>query len=139
MCLFCSYIVYFVVVVVVVGGNVSKCEANFQGATKKVNLEQWPLNHLSKVGEYMNGYLQSYILHYLMPHSVSIRLNFSRHFHVSKRHTPKTKETKVHNLIYSSDCNHSLKDAKKPPTTHTSPVNSTTQSEMTSTQPRGKR
>ena len=61
----------FVVVIVVVGANVSKCEVNFQGATKDVNLRQWPLYHLSKVGKHMNGYLLSYLfLHSLMPHSV---------------------------------------------------------------------
>ena len=64
----------FVVVVVAVRGNVSKCEVNFEGTTKDVNLKQWPLNHLSKVGEYMNDYPLSYFLHSLMIHSVSIRL-----------------------------------------------------------------
>ena len=40
-----------VVVVIVVRGNLNKCEVNFQGAiaTKDVNLRQWPWNHLSKV------------------------------------------------------------------------------------------
>ena len=39
----------FVVLVIVVRGNLNKCEVNFQGtiATKDVNLRQWPLNHLS--------------------------------------------------------------------------------------------
>ena len=45
--------------VVVVGGNVNKCEVYFQGATKKVNLEQRPLNDRCIIiaGEYMNGCL----------------------------------------------------------------------------------
>lgn len=50
---------------VVAAGNVSKCEVNFLGAKKKkeIKLEQWPSNHLSKVGEYINGYLLIFFLH----------------------------------------------------------------------------
>ena len=45
--MFVLFILCLFVVVVVVGGNVSKCEVNFRGATKDVNLKQWRLNHLS--------------------------------------------------------------------------------------------
>ena len=52
LCLFCSF-------AVVAEGNLSKCELNSKGQQRlEVKLKQWRLNHLSKVGEYMNGYLQ---------------------------------------------------------------------------------
>ena len=56
--MFVLFILCLFFVVVVVGSNVNKCEVNLQGATKKVNLEQRPLNDLCIIaGEYMNGCL----------------------------------------------------------------------------------
>ena len=116
--------VLFILCLFVVG-NVSKCEVNFEGTTKDVNLRQWPLNHLSKVGEYMNGYPLSCFLHSLMIHSVSIRLNLltKRQFVISKKYTTKTGKTKVHNHMYTTEVNILYKNAKRPNTTTAKEVN----------------
>ena len=132
---------FVVVVVVVVGANVSKYEVNFQGARKDVNLKQWPLNHLSKVGEYMNGYLLSYLFTlFNAPFCVNTPQFIGKETRscIHKIYF-KTKETKVHTLTYTAELTTVYKVAKRQPTTQSSPVSSSRQSEMTSNQPRGER